>query len=278
MAAVGVTFEWPYAFVGYRRSFSHTMIQKKYASFSPVRGFSPIDWSRTVRARLARTERAASGMASARPLSADDLRLDVRQRFSRQGTAQDLTSSYAQPSESLPSTSKPTDVPATALPGIAAIAAIATGKPRSPNNLGTALNSAAKSPRWSRVASAGRMQLAVEEAEKVADVAGAAAQLMRLSSAFAGEPSPRSKPGLKLAALRATSPKEPASTAKESLSEGGGTTLNPPKERRGSATPRWMVGVQAMLGVQLGGKSQEVIAEGPTPLGQVTTTSSDSAP
>ena len=187
-------------------------------------------------------------------------------------------SSYAQPSESLPSSSKPTDVPATALPGIAAIAAIATGKPRSPNNLGTALNSAAKSPRWSRVASAGRMQLAVEEAEKVADVAGAAAQLMRLSSAFAGEPSPRSKPGLKLAALRATSPKEPASTAKESLSEGGGATLNPPKERRGSATPRWMVGVQAMLGVQLGGKSQEMIAEGPTPLGQVTTTSSDSAP
>jgi hypothetical protein len=223
-------------------------------------------------------------MASARPLSADDLRLDVRRRFGRQGSAQDLASSYALPAESLPSLSKPTDVPATALPGMAAVAAIATGKSRSPSNLGTALNSAAaKSPRWSRVASAGRMQLAVEEAEKVADVAGAAAQLMRLSSAFAGEAKPRSTPSLKLAALRATSPKKPASTANEpatALSEGGGATLNPPKERRGSVgtTPRWMLGVHRMLGVQFSGRSQEVVAEGPTPLGQVTTASSDSAP
>ena len=196
-------------------------------------------------------------MASARPLSVDDVRLEVRRRFSDPAR-------HAPSAEALQSLSEPT-VPT------AAEATTSTSKHRTPNSPGSALDSAAKGPRWSRVDHASRMQLAVEEAEKVADVAGAATQLMRLSTAFAGEPSPRNAPGQKRAALL-------ADIAAGSRTRNG--LKSPPKERRGSVNtpPKWMLGVHRMLGVQFGGRSQELLAEGPTPLGQVTTTGSNSAP
>ena len=226
----------------------------------------------------------------ASPLSANDLRLEVRRRFSDPAR-------YALSADSLQSLSRPADIPP------AAEAATSTSRQRSPNSLGTAVDSAAKGPRprWSRVANASRMQLAVEEAEKVADVAGAAAQLMRLSTAIAGEPSPRKTPSQKRAALladitargrirtglkhvseqdKARPNADPHATMLADIKGGGETLKSPPKERRGSVNtpPKWMLGVHRMLGVQFGGRSHELLAERSTPLGQVTTASSNSAP
>lgn len=246
-------------------------------------------------------------MASARPLSADDLRLEVKRRFSAP-TRDGLSAESLQ--------REPSGL-ARAV-GLATAAAAATPTTaRSPNSLGTALDSAERGKRWSRVANAARFQQTVNGAEQVADVAGAAAQLMRLSStkAFAGDPGPRNTPGPTRAALladittggrtrtglkhvseqdKARPNADPHASmladivrrAKEGATkEGGGASPSrgAPKERRGSANapPKWMLGVHRMLGVQFAaavGLSQEVIAEGPTPLGQVSTASSNSAP
>ena len=221
-------------------------------------------------------------MASSAPLSADDLKFEVRRRFSV-GIPGVLSDEF------LRSHAESTNIATAA----AAATAPTTPPGHSPNTPNTALESAVvKGARWSHVANAHRFQLA-HEAEKVADVAGAAAQLMRLSSMIsysglsdsgstgsAGKPRPSIAPAQKRAALladivggplsglkhvskqdKAHHKADPHATMLADIKGGRSKLKSVPKERRVSATSA----VRRLLGYG----RDEVLAERPTPLGQV---------
>ena len=244
-------------------------------------------------------------MASARPLSADDLKLEVKRRFSDPARYVLSSDQYLQRSLREPNAATAT-TPVTT-----------ESSDHSSDSPGTIFDSEGRGVQWSRVANARRFQLTFHEAGKVGDVAGAAAQLMRLSSAFSGmndnrstgseaKPSPSITPAEKRAALLAdiaapaqkraalladivagdrtrsglkhvseqdkARPKaDPHATMLADIKGGHSKLKSVPRERRGTVT----AAVRRMLGVY---GRDDVLAERPTPLCQVIATSSELAP